>query len=769
MPTRARPPIRLSFLRAGKIGGLGLLIVLAGCNAGDRSTTDQGTARMVARLDSLAEHIDPQTNPVANAERVAHFGSIGLPPDPASRFALQQTLARELLYAGETERAIALFKTLLRRVEASDVLISADVADRMRHDLAVAYLRLGEQQNCLVNPTAEACILPIRPAGYHAIQDGSRGAIQAYASILERHPNDLTARWLLNLAYMTLGEHPEGVPTRWRISPDVFASDYDIGRFRDVAPQAGLTATSLSGGAVTEDFNGDGLLDVIVSSWGLRDPLRYFENAGDPGSSPGQAPTFTERTDSAGLTGLTGGLNLVHADYNNDGYADVLVLRGAWLEENGRQPNSLLKNNGDGTFTDVTEEAGLLSFHPTQTAAWADYDGDGWLDLFIGNESSPEAPHPSELYRNNGDGTFTNVAAELGLDVQEAVKGVAWGDYDNDGRPDLYLSVIAGPNRLFRNSGPDASGTWRFTDVTRQAGVRYPLTSFATWFWDYDNDGWEDLLVLPYSIDTFFSTSRSSTREVAADYLGLATTSARPRLYHNQHDGTFTDVTADVGLDRVLFAMGAGFGDLDNDGWLDFYAGTGAPDLRALMPNRMFRNSGGTRFQDVTTSGGFGHLQKGHAIAFADLDNDGDQDVYANMGGAYSGDVFQNALFENPGHGNRWITLLLEGTASNRSAIGARISITVQAADSLRTLHRTVSPGGSFGSASLRQEIGLGQAERILSVEVTWPATGQVQRFEDVAMEQAYRLREGDADLELLSMPSFSFGGTAGRAHHESH
>ena len=719
---------------------------------------------MAARLDSIASHTDPKTNPVANAERVAHFRAIGLPPDPAGQLALQRTLARELLLAGETEEAISLYETLLGRVEAENLLISADVLEQMRHDRAVAYLRLGEQQNCLVNPTAEACILPIRPAGYHALPEGSRRAIGAYTSILERHPNDLAARWLLNLAYMTLGEHPHKVPERWRIAPDVFASDHDLGRFRDVAPAAGLTATGLSGGAVTEDLNGDGLLDVMTSSWGLRDPIRYFESAGDG--------TFAERTDSAGLTGLTGGLNLVHADYDNDGDQDVLVLRGAWLEENGRQPNSLLQNGGDGTFTDVTEEAGLLAYHPTQTAAWADYDGDGWLDLFVGNESTPEAPHPSALYRNGGDGTFTDVAAELGLDVRAPIKGVAWGDYDGDGRPDLYLSVIAGPNRLFRNSGPDVRGTWRFTDVTSEAGVRYPLTSFATWFWDYDNDGWEDLLVLPYSIDTFFSTSRSSTREVVADYLGLPTTSERPRLYRNTGDGTFDDVTADVGLDRVLFAMGAGFGDVDNDGWLDVYVGTGAPDLRALMPNRMFRNDAGARFQDVTTSGGFGHLQKGHAIAFADLDGDGDQDVYANLGGAYSGDVFPNALFENPGHGNRWITLLLEGTTSNRSALGARVRVTVEASDSLRTLYRTVSAGGSFGSASLRQEIGLGRAERIAAIEVTWPATGETQRFEGVAMDRAYRIREGATSLEPLALPAFSFGGgrtSGGHADHGGH
>jgi hypothetical protein len=153
---------------------------------------------------------------------------------------------------------------------------------------------------------------------------------------------------------------------------------------------------------------------------------------------------------------LTGGLNLVQADYNNDGFLDVLVLRGAWFGEAGRHPNSLLRNNGDGTFSDVTDEAGLLSFHPTQTAAWFDFDQDGWLDVFIGNETGGSAlfggmresgDHACELYRNNRDGTFTECAAAAGLNVRAFVKGVAAEDCNNDGRMDLYLSVLGQPNR----------------------------------------------------------------------------------------------------------------------------------------------------------------------------------------------------------------------------------------------------------------------------------------------------------------------------------
>src|SRR5262249_20055752 len=155
----------------------------------------------------------------------------------------------------------------------------------------------------------------------------------------------------------------------------------------------------------------------------------YFHNNRDG--------TFTDASLAAGLGGQLGGFNICQADYDNNGHPDVLVLRGAWLHEFGDLPISLLRNRGDGTFEDVTEAAGLLSFHPSQTAAWADFDNDGWVDVFIGNESDGTETHPCELFHNNGDGTFTNVATEVGVAAVGFVKGAAWGDYNNDGFPDL--------------------------------------------------------------------------------------------------------------------------------------------------------------------------------------------------------------------------------------------------------------------------------------------------------------------------------------------
>ena len=225
---------------------------------------------------------------------------------------------------------------------------------------------------------------------------------------------------------------------------------------------------------------------------------------------------------------------------------------------------------------------------------------------------------PSQLFRNNGDGTFTDVAREARVTNLRFCKGSVWGDYDDDGDPDLYVSNFGEENRMYRNDG---DGT--FTDVARELGVAEPFNSFAVWFWDYDNDG---------SLDLFVAALGEYIGDVASDYLGLPNHGARPKLYKNDGEGGFADVTQESGLARVHLAMGANFGDLDNDGYLDFYLGTGFISYDALSPNIMYRNAGDGTFQDVTFSGGFGHLQKGHGIAFGDLDRDGDQDIFLQIG-----------------------------------------------------------------------------------------------------------------------------------------
>ncbi|HKY32942.1 MAG TPA: CRTAC1 family protein [Candidatus Polarisedimenticolia bacterium] len=697
-----------------------------------------GTWRMTALLAEIARRADPFKNQFMNAERADLLRrAVAEASDPEQRGFLTFRLAEELVYAGRPQEAIAAVTPLLDPPAAMRHVVPP--AHVIREFLAVCHLRIGEQENCILHHGIDSCLLPIKGSGIHTDQRGSRAAMAELAALLPLDQGNLDLRWLLNVAAMTVGDYPDKVPPAWVIPPKVFESEHDIGRFYDVAPAAGLAVRGRAGGGVMEDFDGDGLLDIMVSASGMRDQLRVFRNEGHG--------RFTERTTEAGLAGEIGGLNLASADFDNDGAVDVLVLRGAWLGAGGRIPNSLLRNHGDGTFEDVTERAGLLTFRPTQAGAWGDFDGDGLLDLFVGNESARQDPHPSELYRNNGDGTFTDVTSWLGRTDLGFVKGAAWGDFDNDGREDLYVSVGDGANLLFHNDGPKQGGGWAFTEMARRAGVAEPRHSFAVWWWDYDNDGWLDLWVSPYTID--------GPGDTMAMYLGLPTKAEVPRLYRNNRDGTFTDVARAARLDRVALVMGANFGDLDNDGWLDCYLGTGNPRLEMLVPNRMFRNDGGSRFQDVTTSGGFGHLQKGHAVSFGDLDNDGDQDIHQQMGGAYVGDVSQNVLYENPGHGGRWITLELVGRRANRFGVGARVRVDVRTPAGARSIHVTGGTGGSFGASSLRQEIGLGDAVRIEQVEIVWPGSGLRQVARGLGLDAAWRIVEGTERAERIRYPRF--------------
>ena len=187
--------------------------------------------------------------------------------------------------------------------------------------------------------------------------------------------------------------------------------------------------------------------------------------------------------------------------------------------------------------------------------------------------------------------------------------------------------------------------------------------------------------------------------------------------------GTFIDVTEQAGLMSLHPTQTAAWADYDNDGWLDVYLGTGESFYQSLLPNRMFRNSNGKAFQDITTSGDFGDLQKGHAIAFGDLENNDNEDVFEEMGGAFPGDTYQSTLYRNPGHGNHWVTPLLEGVQSNRAAFGARIAVTVTTPAGVCHICRTVGYGSSFGGNPLRQHIGLGAATTIEKLELTRPTS----------------------------------------------
>lgn len=714
-----------------------------------------GTQRMADTLAFIYAQAlrSPEPNIFLNRERVTAIKARLALQSGGDALNSRHWIAEELLRAGQTREAIAELESVMRdgRLTGDTITLQTKPVFDL---LALAYLRLGEQENCLNNPAASVCILPLKGGGRHTHQEGARGAIARYTELLRHFPDDHGSKWLLNIAYLAIGGYPDSIPKRFLI-PNLAPRRRDaFPQFPNVAGAVGLAVTGRAGGLSIEDFNRDGFLDVFTTAWGPNEPMHLF-------LADGQGK-YIDHSAKSGLDGIVGGLNTVHADYDNDGDSDILVLRGAWLGEDGKYPKSLLHNRGDGSFDDVTFESGIVSFHPSQTAAWADFNLDGYLDLFIGNErQSAESPsHRSELFLNNRNGTFTEISGKVGINLDDFVKAVVWGDVNNDGLPDLYASVIYGRNRLFVNLGGTSIDAWRFEERAAAAGVEQPIMSFPTWFWDFDQDGWEDLLVLSYDVNSGLHEM------VAREYLGLPLTTVqngktvdveRSRLYRNNSDGTFSDVTQRVGLDRkVIYAMGSNFGDLDNDGWLDFYVGTGNPDLRSVIPKRMFHNVGGQRFEEVTLPGGFGHIQKGHAAAFADVDRDGDQDIYMVLGGAYQGDRSTSVLFENPGWpSNAWISLELEGRSANRSAIGARVEVDVVAASgATRTVRRTVNTGGSFGAGSLQLHVGLGRATRVRELRIQWPDSARSKTtHRDLAVNRAYRVRQGEVPVELQRPP----------------
>ncbi len=664
-------------------------------------------------------------------------------PTP-ERMRLQFDLGHALLRLGRTDEAIEQLKSAYAGVDALPAKWRG-AARQIAWSLAVAWLRKGEDLHCAAQHHPDSCIAPVRGGGVHRDPTAVRNALTWLdvtaslpgASEAER----LAVRWLAALAHQLAGDPPAAVPEAHRVPPGTFESAADFPRFVDVAPRLGLARWDLSGGAVVDDFDGDGDLDIVTSSWDPAQRLAYYRNDGG---------RFVERGVEAGFEGITGGLNLVHADADGDGDLDLLVLRGAWRQDLGRVPNSLLLNDGAGVFDDVALRVGLAGpslDRPTQTAAFADFDLDGDLDIYVGNEARGPGDAPSQLFRREADGTYVDVAALAGVTNDAYAKGVVWADVDGDGDPDLYVSNMSGPNRLYLNRG---DGT--FTDVAEARGLVKPFVAFPAVAFDVENDGAVDLLAFSgYRNDAVIPPLWNA----AADLMGLPHEGEPMRLYRNDGEGGFTDASAAVGLDRHVLAMGSNVGDLDNDGFLDLYLGTGYPEYEALMPNRLFRNDGGQRFVDVSYASGTAHLQKGHGVSFADLDADGDLDLFVQMGGAYPGDAFGNVLFENPGAPGKAAWIELVDARGGVSPFGARVEARLPGG---RRLVRWVGTGGSFGGNPLRVHLGLGGADRVEALTITWPG-GEEQILGALPAGQIARVTQGEAGVVLRPLVATPFGG----------
>ena len=544
--------------------------------------------------------------------------------------------------------------------------------------------------------------------------------------------------------------------------PDVSspsANSQDVIRFVEVAPQAGITAPNVWGGVTHKkfiletkgngvaflDFDNDGWLDVYLSN-GMR----------SEGFPPGQEPTnhlyrnnhdgtFTDVTARSGLASTGWQTGVCAGDYDNDGWVDLL------LTYYGQ--NRLFHNNHDGTFTDVTERAGLKQSGTRWGTAcsFLDYDRDGKLDIFIANFIAfdpAQTPDPggavycywkglpvlcgprglpsgrNVLYHNNGDGTFTDVSESSGISREPGnALGAVSFDFDNDGWPDIYVANDSTPSRLYHNNH---DGT--FTDIAVQAGVAYNEDGFEQGgmgiaVGDYDNDGWLDIFKNNFADDV-------------------------PNLYHNNRDGTFTDQVLKAGLGNItnLVSWGAGLVDVDNDGWKDIFYVNGHvyPEVDAAhidagyrQPRLLYRNLGNGRFENVSSLAGpaFEERYSSRGCAFGDFNNDGRIDVLImNMNDKPS-------LWRNESRNdNAAILVKLVGTRSNRSAIGARVRVVANGHAQIDEVHS----GDSLMSMSdLRLHFGLGDARKVELLEVKWPATGQVEQFRDLGVNQIVEIQEG--------------------------
>lgn len=392
------------------------------------------------------------------------------------------------------------------------------------------------------------------------------------------------------------------------------------------------------------------------------------------------AQSFSNVAGSANVADSGNGRGVAWGDYDSDGDLDL------YLANEGT--NRLFRNNNNGTFSNVAGSANVADGGTGAGVTWGDYDNDGDLDIYMTN-----GPGTNRLYRNNGDGTFSNIAGSANVDDGSWAYAVTWGDYDNDGDPDLFMgseSYI----RLYRNNGNDT-----FTDVAGSVGV-YGTAAFGAAWADYDND--EDL-------DLYIASSSTN------------------RLFRNNGDGTFSDVTGSAGVSDGAISMGVTWGDYDNDGDADFY-------VTSREVNRLFRNNGNGAFSNVASSvNAAGVAWWSRGAAWADYDRDGDLDIYVANGW----DVV-NWLFRNNGTANRWLHVELTGTVSNRSGIGARVT----AVTGSTRQRRDVGGGeGYWSQSSLPVEFGFGSTTTVDELTIHWPS-GNEQTLNNVATNQLLAVTE---------------------------
>ncbi len=614
------------------------------------------------------------------------------------------------------------YKDLINRYEDRLQRNPDDAATRLK--LGEMYIKCGlhdhaarELSSAAKTPSTRARALhELSVAHYRAAR--YRESIDAGVQAMAANPKNERVRGLLWLAAQALGGYPESVPAEYRMEAKTGYAPPDV-EYENIAPRIGVCKTNSGRGSVVFDYNNDGYLDIAIT--GPHSGCSLYRNNGDG--------TFTDVSVESGMDACVNGFAIVAGDYDNDGFQDLFVTRLGFYH--GRA--SLYHNNGDGTFTDVTEEAGLNTWGPTFTAHWVDYDCDGYLDLFVSyNIAEVFDRHSSNrLFHNNGDGTFTDVTAKAGLYTSFATIGSSWGDYNNDGYPDLFLSSFMGRPMLFRNNG---DGT--FTDVSLKAGFTDHLFGFVCAFCDYDNDGWMDIAQFVWSDhEDYVHTLR----------YGKGPADAYPmRIYHNNRDGTFTVKDREIGLDGCWGTMSANLGDINNDGHLDIVLGNGSPRMERIEPSTLLQ-SDGKQFHNVTFSAGLPFGGKGHGVNFADLFGDGRLSVIIADGGAYPGDLNSTSIYYPKKRPGNYLNVRLAGTRSNPDAIGARVTLITRDARQVRE----ITAGTGFGSLPYEQHFGLGKHRKIDALEIRWPS-GLQQRIENPPINDTIRVIEGQSGWEKV-------------------
>ena len=641
--------------------------------------------------------------------------------EPEKRLFLQLKLIDELTRCNKNEEALALIEQVALGLEENG---SSSNRERVTRNLnffrALALFRIDERTCCYDNFQPHSCVFPIIEEGYLFSTDNIRKANEIWGGILAKEPWDYRSKWMFNLSSHLIGQDTE------RRLRSVFnrkkrdgTTPLDI-ETSNVSKKFNLNCEGLAGGVIVEDFDQNGLPDIFRTSWYFNHNCQLFLQT--------ERGRFVEQTVQFELQGEVGGLNCVSTDYNNDGYMDIFVLRGGWLDGLGLLPNSLLKNVNGERFENVSFETGLTGAYPSHSAVWADFNNDGWLDVVIGNESR-NGEFPSEIYLNQAGSAFIEQSNALGLNVNAFVKGLSATDYDNDGDVDLFYSIFGGDNQLIKNLLAE-TGELGFENVSSVANVTRPRHSFSCMFFDYNNDGYEDLFVGGYG--------SSSVSEACRAYLGLSVKSGISVMYKNLGNGMFRDVTESVGLKNILNVMGLNRGDLNSDGYDDIYIGTGSPSFSNLIPNRLFMNLGGTNFVEKTNESRTGSLQKGHGISFADLDKDGDLEIYAALGGWYTGDNFKDFIFST-NNDFKGLDISLSGSASNTTGIGAKL----EAVFDDRTIFRQLFNSSSFGNNPLSVYLGLAHSSELMSVKVYWPSGATTETNLVDFSGQTLHLKEG--------------------------